>query len=133
MIRIDNPSSWLVEKKTRLIIIESEWIASRDPTDFKHKQHLKVYWKLVVRQPKSERDAQKDISQKPWNLPTARFNSNWVLFVDPLKYSKKICLKNSRRPQGLSYDLLYDLCFGILKPRFSIFPQMLAKNNIMLS
>ena len=33
----------------------------------------------------------KDISQKPWNLPTARFNSNWVLFVGPLESSKKIC------------------------------------------
>ena len=46
----------------------------------------------------------KDIYQKPRNLPTARFNSNCVLFEDVLVPSEK---------HGYSYDLLYDLSFGI--------------------
>ena len=40
---------------------------------------------------------------------------------------KKNMLKNSRRSQGLSYDLLYDLCFGIRQG--SAFPPNVGKTQ----
>ena len=59
--------------------------------------------------------------QNPWFLPTAGMNSSSVYFVTHQVSNKKINLKCSKDPSGLSYDLLIDL-WKRSKTRFSNVP-----------
>ena len=42
----------------------------------------------------------KDVSQKPWNMPTAWFNSIWMWFEAALVPSKKNMINNFQRSPG---------------------------------
>ena len=76
------------------------------------------------------KDIAKDMSPKSWNLPTARFNSKLVLFIDPRVF-QKISFKKIQTPQGPElWPTLLPLFW--YKTRFSIFLQMLAKQYYVI-